>query len=132
MLKPAKIPSAGIAQGKQLSPKPRVFQASIISVQRVPVLIPGAYHRRYLSIPLLNKLSLEVQMTGVLRSGQGRKVEASSGSGVFLVCVWMGLCSSTWFHPWGVYPIDHLLSVGIWGYNEFLLGAARRQTQQIS
>ena len=129
MLKPAKISSAGIAQGKWLSPKPRVFHASIISVQRVPVLILGACQRRCLSISLLNKLSLEVQMTGVLRSVQGRHVEARSGGGVFLVCVWIGLCSSTWFHPWGVYTIDHLLSVGIWGYNEFLLGAARRETQ---
>ena len=34
--------------------------------------------------------------------------------------------------PLGGYTIDYLLSVRIWGYDEFLLGAARRQTQQIS
>lgn len=120
MLKPAKIPSAGIARGEMVEPKPKYSKLLSFLYRGTsfnPGCLSGGGAEHYHAEQTLPRSANDW-------GAQEWAEEACGGElrqwGLPCMCVWMGLCSSTRFHLGGLCTIDHLLSVGIWGYNEFL------------
>ena len=86
----------------QLSPKPRVIQASLISVQMVPVN-PG---RPSEEVP--EEITAEQALPRSANGWDARMGAGEAGGGEpqvvgdSFVGLWMGLCSSAWSDPpWG-------------------------------